>query len=311
MANCIITNPWRGYKDQGYRILPSYADLFHKKPPIMILEHLSPVGINHPCVPMPESDDGTGAPDACTMGGEEMLAAAGTDDLMFLTGKTVDDQYIYLDLQRDAVVPQRILHSYDIDSLIWITTYPRFHQAVSIYTMPHIRKKPPIWKHNHVYIDLLVPQSENDRHSQGKRSEWWTRRFRLSQIPHVSFGQLGQGSGTVNVYLFFPRMTHRHPRNARWMSFVPPELQNFFWKMVMRPAMKKVTSKLDQPYVGLSHENLVLKMGRRKGGEGRGAPTFPLRPAAFRRLISEMMDIVGLDLCLAVVLMMYFTISDP
>jgi hypothetical protein len=302
MANQIIKNPWTMFKDQGYRLLPSYADLFHKKPPIMILEHISPVGISHPSSPDHDSDDDLCAYDAHIMGAGEMLQAADAEDndLMFLTGKTFNNQYICLDLQRDAIKPEDIHHSYDIDSLICVTIEPRFNHAVNVFTMPHIRKKAPIWKHNHVYIDLLVPQSENDRLSHGPRSEWWTRRFRMSQIPHVSFGHLGEGSGSVNVYLFFPRMTHKPPHSARWISLVPPDVQNFFWKNVMTPAMKEVTTELDQPYVGLSRENLVLKMGswsRRKAGEGRRAPTFPFQPAVFRRLIAKMMEIVGFTFC--------------
>src|SRR5277367_4252886 len=114
------------FRDQGYRLPPSYADLFHQKQPIMILEHISPVGIYHPSSPDGDSDDEISAPDAHTLGAEEMLKAADTygDDLMFLTGKTLDGQYIHLDLQRDAIKPQNIHHSYDIDSLIWITTEP-------------------------------------------------------------------------------------------------------------------------------------------------------------------------------------------
>jgi hypothetical protein len=301
MANRIISNPWPMFKDQGFRILPSFADLFYKKQPIGILEHISPVGLSRPSSPPSESDSESGSSpdDLITVSAGDMLEAVGSsdDNLMFLTGKAPDNRYIRLDLRRDAIRPHSIRHSYDIDSLIWICTYPRFHHAVSIYTMPLIRKKPPIWKHNHVYIDLLVPQSEKDRLAQGGRSEWWTRRFRLSQLPHVSFGHIGKGSGSVNIYLVLPRMTHRHPHTGRWMTLVPSDVQNFLWKKVITPAMKNVTRKSDHPYVGLSRENIMLKMGtwsRRKRGEGQNVPTFPFRSSLFQKLINEMMEIVCL-----------------
>ena len=299
MAHQIINNPWTMFKDRGYRILPSYADLFHRKDPIMILEHISPVGISHPSSPN-DSDEDIDAHDVHVLGAEEMLQAADTydDDLMFLTGRTLEHQYIRLDLQRDAITPQNIQHSYDIDSLIWVSVEPRFDHAVNVFTMPHIRKKAPIWKHNHVYVDLLIPQSDNDRLSQGQRSEWWTKRFRLSQIPHVSFGHLSEGSGSLNLYLCLPRMAHKQPHGSRWVTLVPPQLQEFFWEKVLTPAMKDVTTELDHPYVGLTKENLVLKMGtwgrRRKNREGRRAPTFPFQPETFEKLIGRMMEIVGL-----------------
>jgi hypothetical protein len=206
------------FKDQGHWILLSHAKLFHKKPPIMILEHISPVGISHPSSPDHDSDDDFCASDAQIMGAEEMLQAvdAEDNDLMFLTGKTFDNQYFCLDLQRDYIKPKNIHHSYNIDSLICVTIVPRFNQAVNVFTMPHIRKKAPIWKHNHVYIDLLVPQSENDHLSHRAHLEWWTRCFRMSQIPHVSFGHLGEGSGSINVYLFFPCIRHKPPHSTRW-----------------------------------------------------------------------------------------------
>jgi hypothetical protein len=307
MAHRIISNPWPMFKDQGFRILPSFADLFYKKSPIRLLEHISPVGLSHPSFPPSESDSeiSSSPDDLITVGAQEMLEAVGSgdDNLMFLTGKTPDNRYIQLDLRRDAVIPQSICHSYDIDSLIWVSTYPRFRHAVSVYTMPLIRKKPPIWKHNHVYVDLLVPQSETDRLAPGRRSEWWTRRFRLSRIPHVSFGRIGEGSGSIDIYLFFPRMTHRHPHTGRWVSLVPSDVQNFLWKKVITPAMKNITRKSDHPYVGLSRENLILKMGtwsRKRRGEGQRVPTFPFRPSLFQKLMNAMMEIVCLALNLVV-----------
>lgn len=301
MANKIIKNPWTAFKDQGYRLLPSFADMFHQKRPIMILEHMSPVGVTHPPPSLEDDDSSTSGPsDAIVVGAAEMLDAAERfdDDGMFLTGKTVDNDHICLDLQRDAIIPQSIGHCFDLDSTIWTTLDPVFNLSLNVYTMPHIRKKPPIWKHNHAYVDLLLPQSDKDRFAQGSRTEWWTRRFRLSQIPHIFWGYLGLGSGSINVYLCFPRMTHKHPHNGRWISFVPSDVQNFFWKKVMTPAMQEATYEIDQPYVGLSRENLNLKMGSsgmKKGGEGRRAPSFPFRPELLRKLTKAMLDIVSLN----------------
>jgi len=306
LADRIITSPWTMFKDYGYRLLPSFADLYHLSEPTMVIDHLMPVSLEHPpSQPIysqtARSGDAIDIPNILVMGAKEMLQAADEEhnNLLFLTGRTAADQYICLDLQRDAVTPQHIIHSYDIDSLIWVTINPQFRQAVNVYTMPYIRKKPPIWKHNHVYVDLLVPQSEDDRLALGPRTEWWTRQFRLSHIPHLSLGHLGEGSGSINLYLFFPRMTHRHEHTHRWVSIIPPDIQALFWEKIVRPAMKKVSSELDHPYVGLSKEIMTLKIGmhgKKQNLQSSRVPTYPFRSNDFAHLISEMKDMVRVSL---------------
>lgn len=46
--------------------------------------------------------------------------------------------YVVLNLQRDAVDPEGLLYSCDIDSLIWITKEPKFLGSLAIYTWPTI-----------------------------------------------------------------------------------------------------------------------------------------------------------------------------
>jgi hypothetical protein len=240
--------------------------------------------------------------DMCVMGAQDMINAAeeAGDDSIFLTGKTQEDEFVQVDLQQDAITPQEIIHSFDVDSFIWVTPFPKFINSVDIYTMPLIRRKAPIGKHNHVYVDLLLPPSEDDALSLGARNDWWTRRFRLSQIPHIALGKLGDGSGAVNLYMFFPRMTHQHEYTKRWAAPVPWDVQNLFWDKVLRPAMRNVTSQLDHPYVGLTRENMELKSGRgarKKQGETSKAPSFPFRRRAFMKLLDEIRNLVsGLSL---------------
>ncbi|KAG2354007.1 hypothetical protein BDR07DRAFT_1382600 [Suillus spraguei] len=46
----------------------------------------------------------------------------------------------------------------------------------------------PIQKHNHIYVDVLIPQSAEDQGPDGtQRQEWWTKSIPLSSIPHVPF----------------------------------------------------------------------------------------------------------------------------
>jgi hypothetical protein len=41
-------NPWVTFRDYGYRIDPDFAQAFHNLPPIMVKEHLMPVGLSAP-----------------------------------------------------------------------------------------------------------------------------------------------------------------------------------------------------------------------------------------------------------------------
>ena len=50
----------------------------------------------------------------------------------------------------------------DINSIIWVTCSPHFRTPLSIYLGPIIEDKAPMHKNNHVYVDILVPQSQND-----------------------------------------------------------------------------------------------------------------------------------------------------
>jgi hypothetical protein len=299
-ANRIVNNPWESFKDYGWRCNPSFSDLFHHLDPVLVESHLMTVGLDYPTTPFADvedmgcsrSGDVIEAEDLRVMGASDMLKYAddvGSDEV-FLTGKSHDGLYIRLDLQRDAVEPCDLVHSFDIDSMGWMTCEPRFHQAVNVYTLPQIRDKAPIWKHNHLYVDLLYPPSEEDSLALGPRTEWETKRFRLCQLPHLALGKLGDGSGKLNVYMFFPRMTHQDPYTGRWSSMIPIDVQRRFWARVVTPAMKMVTDSINHPYVGLSEENMKLKgaMGGRGRGKGTKAATFPFGCDDFQNLCQAM-----------------------
>lgn len=97
--------------------------------------------------------------DLVVMGAQEMIDKADEEgsSSIFLMGKTQEGQFVKLDLQRDAIIPTRIVATVDVDSVVWLTRHPRFKHAINIFTKPVIRNKPPIYKHNHIYVDLLVP----------------------------------------------------------------------------------------------------------------------------------------------------------
>lgn len=160
--------------------------------------------------------------------------------------------------------------SVDIDSLIWVTRFPRFAKWVNIYMQPVIRKYPPIRHHNHVYIDVLYPPSEEDPSAPEERV-----RFKLNQIPHLFLGKLSEGRGTANLYMVFPRMIHKHPHIRRYSNMIPWDLQGTLWDKVIIPAMKHVVTLADEPFIGFNRDELAFKAGEK--GEKRSEATYPLK----------------------------------
>jgi hypothetical protein len=143
-------------------------------------------------------------------------------------------------------------------------------------------------------VDLLVPQSEDDRLALGSRTEWYSKSFKLSQIPHIQLGKMGDGAGSVNLFMAFPRMTHKHPYLSRWASMVPADVQNLLWDKVIIPAMQAMMPEVIHPYVGLDRAHLAFK---EKGGKGtsKASPTFPFQCKEFPALTEAIQAMVGAD----------------
>ncbi|KIM49948.1 hypothetical protein M413DRAFT_6757 [Hebeloma cylindrosporum] len=308
ILNRVITTPWTLFKDYGYRLLPDFLQVFCLQEPIQVREHLAPVGLKErppAFTTAPEtsrSGDRIERKDRLVLGAGELLELANNlgSDLPLLTGRktescTADNtaaSFIHLDLERDRVKPDRLFKACDIDSLIWITRTPRFNGSFGLYRTPQIRDKPPIWKNNHIMVQLLYPQSEEDKH--GLRSEWQAKPFRLSRIPHLSLGSAGQITRSVELILFFPRMTHQHPYTHRWQNAVPLEIQQFFWDSVLLPAWDYITSPVQRPYNTLKREHAEYKMRRGKGlnNKGKAADPHPIDTQELTKLVTLMKYIV-------------------
>lgn len=305
IANRVITCPWTLFlNDYGYRLLADFLQIFFLTRPILVREHLAPVGLLEPPAAFmthdPPQKSRSGRPlitaNRTVLGATELLDVATEygSDLPLLTGMTPEDCYIYLDLERDRVIPSRLSKACDIDSFIWVTREPRFIGNVGIYEMPVIRKKPPIWKNNHIMVELLYPQSEDDKLRLGPRTEWQTKPFRLSRIPHLSFGVLNQTTSIVELLMFFPRMTHQHPHTHRWENAIPPDVQNFFWDRVLLPAWEQITTAVQKPYTTFDREHTAYKVKSRTGKNvGQATAKHPLHTKDLTRLIEAMKEIVG------------------
>ena len=292
VASKLVENPWVTHRDYGYRLEPDFVQAFHLPPPVMVMDHLMPVGLANDPRNLDEllalfAQSTQFSQDGEEMGAQQMInyAKAKAWNDIFVTGRTEDGRYIRINLERDRVVPARIIVSVDIDSLIWVTRFPKFTKWVNIYMQPVVRKHPPIQKHNHIYINVLYPPSEQEPSAGEERV-----RFKLNQIPHLFLGKIGGGSGTANLYMVFPRMTHKHPYIRRYSNIVPWDLQGILWDKVIIPAMKKVTTPADEPYIGFDREDLIFKAQDK--GQRQGEATYPLKPRQLTQFFNHVNEIV-------------------
>jgi hypothetical protein len=276
---------WR--TDHGWRLLPDYADMFPDQRPCDVDAHLMPV------MPVDQSTwepiqvlkCGRGGKtvattDAVDMSLLEMIQHAdsvGSKDI-FVTGRK-DLQpnrtgaspvpweehkppLVRVTLHKDECqLAEGVQTTTDIDSGIWITRRPNFKHKFGILLGPlySSMRRPPIWKHNHLYVKLLVPQLAEDREScledpeQPDRKEYWVKEFRLSQIPHISLGQ----RDSVFLNIFFPRLTHKRTGSRFYASMVPYHVQLLFFTELLLPTL--IDEVLDAPekvYTCFSQEHI-------------------------------------------------------
>ncbi|KIM37238.1 hypothetical protein M413DRAFT_13424 [Hebeloma cylindrosporum] len=303
IANQVITTPWTLFKDYGYRLLPDFLQMFWLTKPILVREHLAPVGLRDPPAAFlfhhprtkTRRGDAIVTDDRIVLGAQQLLDMATEEesDLALLTGRTLDGSYIYVDLEVDSVPlePKDLTKACDIDSLIWITRDPRFIGSIGIYDMPVIRNKPPIWKNNGVMVELLFPQSEDDKY--GSRTQWQAKKFRLSRLPHLAFGVLNQTTATVEILLFFPRMTHQHPHTGRWQNGIPKDVQDFFWDRVLLPAMANIALSVQEPYRTADREHTAFKQKGTTGKNlGQSPPKHAWHTSELTKLIDAMNEII-------------------
>ncbi|KAF9234754.1 hypothetical protein BU15DRAFT_36660, partial [Melanogaster broomeanus] len=213
----------------------------------------------------------------------------------FVRGRA-GQNHICIDLERDHVPldPTDIKVSVDIDSLIWVTPRLYFRKAMSIFLGPIIDKAAPIKKHNHVYVEVVVPQSEEDASALSGRTEWWSLPLPLSAIPHTSFGTIGCGSGSLNVYIFFPRMIHRDELSGRRATNIPKEVLDYFWMHVLLPAIADNVDDTEALYAALTLPEVRYKARKSSTRQRKpGRPkAIPFSPSVLQDIVETMKNII-------------------
>jgi hypothetical protein len=308
-----LRSSWDDFKDYGYRLLTSFALAFNIQEPILIEEHVLPIAPQ-----LPRSNDhvaggysldrktrhrdgaatkGVVVEDASTMGIEEFMEEAGSVPSpislhAFVNGRDKFGDYIHVDPERDGVGlhPAEVSTTIDIDSMIWVTHSLRFRQALKVFVLPHIGDGPLINHNNHVYVDVLLPQSNYDRNENADRSEWWTQLFPISAIPHTHFAEMSSGAGSLHVYVMFPRMIHKNRRTKRRQAVIPYEVQSMWLSDVVLPALIQATDRSFHPYVDFTLEEWKWKATRDKGFNN--SKCVPLQDAQLEPLQRAMREII-------------------
>ncbi|KAI5993054.1 hypothetical protein F5J12DRAFT_786046 [Pisolithus orientalis] len=218
---------WTSFQDYGYCLLSSFNQMFYLGPPIRLSDHILQVGVpaNY------KSSHQIGNHVTGNYSLTWQIGSSTSECLMntFVNGWHEDGHHICLDLELDhkLVTPEELEVTVDINSLIWVMHSLQFNTPLPIYLGPIIKEKAPMHNHNHVYVDILVPQSEADSSAIGSCTKWLTMAFPLCGVPHTVFGALSNAAGTMNVYICFPRMIHRDEMTHKHANCIPKEEVQF------------------------------------------------------------------------------------
>ena len=244
-AQPTVRSPWELFRDWGYRLEPEFALMFSTQKPQKVVEH---------CLPVPyDKESPSGEVDASgveVMGMEDMLNSAGPEGSeasmeLFIKGQTPDGNLVKFDPTKDSydVPPENLVLSYDIDSINVTAHHLKVLGDVEIEVLPYSGQRPPIPKSNHTYVELLMPQSEEDLQS-GRRSEWFSTKHSVATIPHTHFGKIGY----FKISIHFPRMKHKDPITNHTVTLIPWEVQNLFLTEVLYPAIIAGENPSTLPY---------------------------------------------------------------
>ncbi|KAG1718054.1 uncharacterized protein EDB91DRAFT_1067025, partial [Suillus paluster] len=321
-----VSTAWLDWVDHGYRITRSAFHNFYQCDPIATMDHIMSIGTTASYDASKQIPDRvTGAYTLERLGLDEGGRHTQVTDVEILSPSQIIDfahydpplhdecrfghdafvrghashRYgegpaFYVDLEQDAIQfsEDEIERSVDIDSIIWTTKTFRCTGSVGIYVTPPFQTKPGIYKHNHTYVEITIPQSEEDANTPGGRTEWLSKRMPMSAIPHACIGRISSAASTLNLYIAFPRMIHKHPVNGRRITLIPQEVQDIFWDRVLLPSIGDCTDVSWQPYLKYTLEEARYKAkgaGRRQGG-WTPPKSIPLSDDDFRDVQNRMHD---------------------
>lgn len=291
---------WTMFKDYGYRIQPSFHQLFNKEPPQLLLPHILSIP--------PSSTEYRNTESAISIAELLALPTSTTETIDYLLcGRSPADhkKLIQVNPRLDHVEGVDVSVSVDIDSVIWVAHRLQFKLGAKLKIGSRYAHEAPIARNNHVTVTLLHPRSENDREMNGgKRQEWVSTKHGLHTIPHMPFVQCGEGTGSYNAYIFFPRMKHKSEYGRKSVSIIPTPVQDLFVAEVLIPAIKAVSRASSQSYLVNTIGQLRFMMGN------KSKPIhFPIDPEQMINLQDTMEEKINGDSDLAMFGSFFFVLD--
>jgi hypothetical protein len=304
---------WVTFRDYGYRLLSRFPHMTYLQCPTHVEHHVLQDGLPEDYSPANHFPNlintdihlsrsaypdlrSASYNDVVLMGAQEMLDYVGHEfswaghDL-FVRGRQADGRYVCLDLERDVVESVSLEPSIDVDSLIWVTSQLKTKLKIQLMMTPTIRKTAPIHKSNHIYFELLIPPTDDERAYPQSR-EWPEISMPLSACPHTTFAKVSDG---VNVYIFFPRMIHRDEHSGHRITLMPLQLQELFWDKVLLPALREHLDAASMPYMGFTVQDFQRKTAskaRPKGSDHYSGTAKAISPSVLEKTIKSMRRIL-------------------
>ena len=275
---------WDDFKDYGYRIQPSFALAFNIQAPILVNEHVLPIAPKlahsndrilggYSLDRNPRHDKGKSpgkivVQDATTMGIQDLMEEAGLEGSRssiqaFVKGLCRSGEFIQVDPERDGVKldPGReVLTTVDIGRHDLGHHRLRFRQALKIFVLPRIGDGPLMTHKEQPRVCRYPPPTIQSRVMRVPVSDgWYTQPFPSARycIPTLPRCQVVLGS--INVYIMFPRMIHRHRWTGRRATIIPYEVQSMWLSDVVLPALVQVTDRSYHPYVDFTLNEWIWK----------------------------------------------------
>ena len=182
-----------------------------------------------------------------------------TDKAMrtYITGRTDSGSLIHLDIPKSRKPVGDLVFSADIDSVIWITDRLKVAGPINLQLLPYKGEKAPIHKHNHTYVNLYWPRTEEDVR-EGRKSTA-SQEVPISNLPNTLFAHFGKAIGSGEVFVVFPRMKHKYPLRKVHETKIPWEVETFWLGEVVYPAVRKLKAKGIKPYTHWFLEDTVYK----------------------------------------------------
>ena len=81
----------------------------------------------------------------------------------------------------------------------------------------------------------------------------------ISNLPNTHFAHFGKVQGSVEVFVIFPRIMHRHPLQRGSETKIPLEVEIFWlWKLIY-PTLNMLKAAGVKPYTNINYKDILFK----------------------------------------------------